>query len=61
MGSGQSKSVLDVAFGEPVHIRDVYVGRMMVRGFKCAGITVNLRNVVAASGFPVFWNRTKRR
>lgn len=49
-------SLLDTAFGEPVTIRKIFVGRAIFRGKPVAAITINLRNIRLPDDFPVYWS-----
>lgn len=57
--SDKAGSLLDAAFGEPVCIKQMYVGRALIDGKARASVNINLRNVHLADGFPVYWKPTK--
>ena len=48
-------SLLDVAFGQKVVAKRIFVGRSYVEGRTVAATTINLRDIVLENGFPVYW------
>lgn len=52
-------SLLDAAFGERVSITQIHVARSQFDGKPHAAVTINLRNVRLANGFPVYWRPSK--
>ncbi len=55
----QESSMLDAAFGEKVSIKQIYVGRAHVGGKTHVAVTISLRNIQMANGFPVYWKPSK--
>jgi hypothetical protein len=53
--SSNAGSILDIAFDAKVSVEHIHVGRFIIDGSPYAAVTIGLKDIRLAGGFPVYW------